>query len=363
MKEKFKTIRIGGDININLEDKGMWNADKETLLHHIKEVCEEYHDLGYTLTLRQMYYQLVSKDLIPNHFKVYKKLGKLKDDLLYGGYIDWDIFVDRGRIPHISYTEHDVKGALQRTVNYYSLNKQLGQENHIEVWTEKDAISGIIKRAVDPYTVRVVVNKGYTSSTAIYNSYQRFLDIINKGQKVIILYFGDHDPSGLDMIRDIRDRVMNFFLNGQGIAHLNKQIVDWASSEEIMDEVADLSEYDEELFDSYVKEDKEGSAFQWVRYFFDQHFEVVPIGLTMEQIKKYNPPPNPAKMTDPRSKPYIKKFGNVSWEVDALRPEVMTDIVQTKILQYMDNSIYQDVLDREVIEKAELQNIVDDLNK
>jgi len=363
MKEKFKTIKVSGDININLGDKGIWEADKETLLYHIKEVCEEYHGLGYTLTLRQMYYQLVSKDLIPNHDKVYKKLGKLKDDLLYGGYVDWDIFVDRGRVPYIAYTEHNIKGALQRTVNSYNLNKQLNQETHLEVWTEKDAISGIIKRAVNPYTVRVVVNKGYTSSTAIYDSYQRFLDIIQKGQKVVILYFGDHDPSGLDMIRDIRDRVMNFFLNGDGIAQLNGHIVDWASSDEIMDEVEQLSEEDEELFDSYVKEDKNGSAFQWVRYFFDKHFEVVPIGLTMEQIEKYNPPPNPAKMTDPRSKPYIKKFGNVSWEVDALRPEVMTDIVQTKILEYMDYETYQDVLDREKIEIAELQDMVDNINK
>ena len=364
MIEQFKTIRIGGEIEISLGDKGTWNASKETILFHIKEVCEEYQDLGYTLTLRQMYYQLVSKDLIPNHFKVYKKLGGLKDDLLYGGYVDWDIFVDRGRVPYIAYTEHNVKGALQRTVDSYNLNKQLGQANHLEVWTEKDAISGIIKRAVNPYTVRVVVNKGYTSSTAIYDSYRRFLDIIKGGQKVVILYFGDHDPSGLDMIRDIRDRVMNFFLNGTRVDALRSDIIDWASDEERLNEVEELSEDDAELFDSYIRTDKSGdSTFEWLRYFFDKHFQVVPIGLTMEQIKKYNPPPNPAKMTDPRSKPYIKKHGNVSWEVDALRPEVMTDIVQTKILEYMDYSIYQDVLDREKLEIAELQSMVDDLNK
>jgi len=311
-----------------------------------------------------MYYQLVSKDLIPNHDKVYKKLGKLKDDLLYGGYVDWNVFVDRGRIPHIAYTEENVKGALQRTVNSYNLNKQLGQEYHLEVWTEKDAISGIIKQAVNPYTVRVVVNKGYTSSTAIYASYRRFLHIIEAGQKVVILYFGDHDPSGLDMIRDIRDRVMNFFLNGRGLGALRDRISDWASSSEILDEVEWLSEDDEELFDSYIKTDKKGSDyFDWIRYFFDKHFEVLPIGLTMEQIQKYNPPPNPAKMTDPRCKPYIKKFGPVSWEVDALRPEVMTEIVQTKILEYMDYDIYQDVLDREKKEKSQLQKIVDSLNE
>lgn len=360
MKEKFRDIKVSGNINISLKEKGYWSESKENILWQIQEVCEDYLDMGYNLTLRQMYYQLVSKDAIPNHDKVYKKLGKLKDELLYAGITDWRVFVDRGRVPHIGYFEDDIPSALQRTINCYSIDKQLGQPYHIEVWTEKDAISGILRRAIDPYTVRLVVNKGYTSSTAIYDSYRRFVRKIEAGQKVRILYFGDHDPSGLDMIRDIRNRIMTMFLNGDALGTLSQIVLDWANLENIRKSLGDM---DSDLLQSYIKIDEDGdSSFDWYRYFFEEHFQVKHIGLTMEQIKKYNPPPNPAKLTDPRAKAYVKQYGPVSWEVDALRPEVMTDIVTTEILSYMDDDIYQKLLVREEEEIEKFKRIVDDID-
>jgi hypothetical protein len=63
------------------------------------------------------------------------------------------------------------------------------------------------------------------------------------------------------------------------------------------------------------------------------HFKIIPIGLTMEQIEQYKPPHNPAQITDPRAKDYVKKFGQKSWEVDALDPDTMIEIVEDKILE------------------------------
>ena len=134
----------------------------------IISICKDYKEQGYTLTLRQLYYQLVAKDAIPNHDKVYKKLSSLKDDTVFGGLVDWNTFEDRGRVPIIAAYDESVASALRFAARTYRLNRQLHQPIHIEVWTEKDAISSILRRVTDPLGIRLVVNKGYSSSTAMY---------------------------------------------------------------------------------------------------------------------------------------------------------------------------------------------------
>ena len=81
--------------------------------------------------------------------------------------------------------------ALDDTANYYRLDRQRTQKQTIEVWTEKDAISGILKRITEKFHVRLGINKGYSSSAAMYRAYERFVEDINQGRKVTVLYFGD----------------------------------------------------------------------------------------------------------------------------------------------------------------------------
>jgi hypothetical protein len=339
------------------EHKGVWVADKESIVNSIVEIAEEYDDAGDNLTLRQLYYQLVARDIIPNHDKVYKKISSIKDDVVYAGLVDWDIFEDRGRKPVNAYYEEDVSDALQRTLNSYVLHHQKGQPIHIEVWTEKDAISGILRKVTLPYTISLVINKGYNSSTAMYEAYNRFCQKIEEGKKVSILYFGDHDPSGLDMIRDIRDRLMFMFVNGErrhqvGIRNRKE---DW-QNQMLEEGLPEHLEEDESLWDLEAD-----SKFDWVTAFFKEHFEIIQVGLTMEQIRRYNPPHNPAKITDPRAKDYIEQFGQVSWEVDALSPQVMRDIVDEAIKTKMDYAIYESVLEKESQDREKLRTIIEDL--
>lgn len=358
MKEQFKEVNLGGVIKINLGGGRYWESPKATILMAIIEICEEYQKIGYTLTLRQMYYQLVSKDLIPNHDKVYKKLSKLKDDVVYSGMVDWSVFEDRGRIPKRAYFEEDVKSALLRTIDFYKLDRQHGQTNHIEVWTEKDAISDILQRVTNPYTIHLVVNKGYSSSTAMYASYRRFMDAIGNGQKIVILYFGDHDPSGLDMVRDIKDRIIYFMSEGSAKAQIKDMIIDWSGSidfEIMMDKYGHNGEYWKKIEDEQV--------FNWILCFFSEHFEIKHIGLTMEQIRLYSPPPNPAKITDPRAANYIKKHGRTSYEVDALKPPVMTKIVEDAITEYMDMDVYKDLMESEKEDRDKLTGLIDTLDQ
>lgn len=375
MKEKFKDTRLSGKIRINIrmdnieydendEDAGYWITEKMAVVNYIISICEEYLANGDTLTLRQLYYQLVSKDLIPNHDKVYKKIGSIKDDIVYSGLVDWRTFEDRGRVPSRAYFEDNVKGALERTVDFYNLDKQRGQGTHIEVWTEKDAISGILRTVTDEYTIRLAVNKGYTSSTAIYNSYERFVQSILRRKKVKILYFGDHDPSGLDMIRDIKTRLEFMFITGDRLR--DKAHSYFIDNDYTIHDVTALGEDYEAVSKLVWDDDFEAQELLEqgkVRIMLDELelFEVVQIGLTMKQIEEYNPPHNPAKMTDPRAKWYIRQFGAVSWEVDALPPKLMREIVKTSIVENMDDKEYQLVLEKEQEDIKEITKIIGDV--
>lgn len=313
--EKFEKRRTAGTMNVTCKyDDGtvrIWNDTKALVIERIIEIVNYYSGLGYRLTLRQLHYQFVSRNWIINHDTAYKKLGKVLDDCRYGGFIDWDAIEDRGRVPYLPYYVNDIPDALQDVVDTYRLDRQDEQDNHVEVWTEKDALSGIMKRVTSKYGVRLVVNKGYTSSSAIYGAYERFSRIQNAGNKVTILYFGDHDPSGLDMIRDIRERLEFMFTHGE-------------------------------------------------KLYKDMNFEVIPIGLTMKQVKKYKCPPNPTKLTDSRSPEYIKQFGKLCWEVDALNPEILTEVVETNIIEQIDMKLYDKVLKQERKDIAKLKQLIDE---
>lgn len=370
-KERFKTPNLDGSINIKLSDTRYWNADKRDIINKLISICEDYSRQGYTLTLRQLYYQLVAKDWIPNHDKVYKKLGSLKDEAVYGGLIDWSTFEDRGRVPKQSYYEHSIADAFRRTKSSYRLDKQIGQSVHIEIWTEKDAISGILERVTNPYTLNLVVNKGYSSSTAMYAAYQRFIEAIDNNQKIKVLYFGDHDPSGLDMIRDIEDRIKFMFANGDQF--YSDDVYDWwERSGYRVHDIISMDGY--EAVEKVLREDYSGGSDEKVEALYEQGlfelylrehdlFEVIPVGLTKEQIKQYNPPPNPAKITDPRAKGYVAEHGQISWEVDALSPKVMTKIVQDKLLDIMDKVAYDKIVEKEDKDIEKITEIIENINE
>jgi hypothetical protein len=362
MRERFQERLMTGSINIDLGTRGKWSADKGSLINQIDSTVREFVSMGYRLTLRQLYYQLVAKDAIPNHDKVYKKLSSILDDCRYSGLIDWNAIEDRGRVPFIPYSVDDVADAIKDTIEQYRLDRQKGQPTLIELWTEKDAISGILKVVTSEFHVRLIVNKGYISSSAIYTAYNRFIQAFQNGQKVVINYFGDHDPSGLDMVRDIRERLTFMFSHGRKIN--NEQINTWLDNEGLSEEDA-VQGFLPDSF-SYADDDSENQRLWNIALreaFVEEHFKVNHCGLTTAQVKQYNPPPNPAKITDPRAKEYIKKHGNVSWEVDALRPEIMAGIVTDAITQSLDKKIYDSVIKQEETDIKKLKKFLNQESK
>lgn len=275
------------------------------MLEQINWIIEEYSLQGYTLTLRQLYYQLVSRDIVPNKQKEYDKLGRLVKEGRMSGLIDWNAIEDRLRVPKLPYYCEDIEGAMNDIISQYRLNRQNGQNNYIEVWVEKDALSAVLYRVTQKYHINLMVNRGYSSASAMYDAYKRFCDAIENDQDVQILYLGDHDPSGLDMINDIRNRI-------------NEMLT---------------------ATHSY------GS------------FEIKPIALTRQQIEKFNPPPNPAKLTDPRSKWYVQRHGAVSWEVDALPPQALHEILTNAIEENIDLEQYKHMLELEKKDRNKMRDV------
>src|SRR5437879_10188225 len=83
------------------------------------------------------------------------------------------------------------------------------QPVYLEVWLEKDALSGIFEDVLKPYGVTLNVGRGFDGWTSIKDASERFLDK-SENVPVTVLYFGDFDPSGEDMVRSLRER-LDFF--------------------------------------------------------------------------------------------------------------------------------------------------------
>jgi len=290
VKEIFQDLKLRPD-----------NMDRLT---RINGIIEEFQGKGYRLTLRQLYYQLVSRDVIANTPEEYKKLGGLLVKGRMAGVVDWDAIEDRIRVPKIPYWVNDIEDALNDTIRQYRLDRMEGQDYYIEVWCEKDALSGIILRVTEKFHIRLMINRGYSSASAMYRAAKRFQSQIDTNNKLpLILYLGDHDPSGLDMVRDIRERLEEF-----GIM-----------------------------------------------------VEINHIALTSDQIAEFNPPPNPAKITDPRADWYIRLFGDMSWEVDALSPEDLTAVLNLNINNLIDTGKFADMIEKEKDDKDKITEIIDSL--
>ncbi len=286
-----------------LEPKN-WTKKKRDVYEKIVQIVEEFQAQGYKMTLRQLYYQLVSRDIIPNQTKEYAKLSTLLTEARMYGFIDWDFIEDRIRVPKKHGEWDDIPDIVNSAIASYRRDRWQDQDNYLEVWVEKDALSGILQPITEKYHVNLMVNRGYSSASAMHDASIRFRIQERKGKNTFILYLGDHDPSGMDMVRDIQERM--------------------------------------EIFHSKV--------------------DVKRIALNMDQIEKFSPPPNPAKITDPRASKYIEEFGATSWELDALSPKDLNILLDKEVQELMNIEKYNYWCRLEQYEKDQLVEIADTID-
>lgn len=300
-----------------------FGAEAQTLLRQILAVLQDYAAQGYDLSLRQLYYQLVSKNVVVNTERSYKNVGNLVSDARLAGLIDWNMIEDRGRTVSRNSHWENPRHFIDSVAPQFAFDKWADQPAYVEVMVEKQALEGVLEPLCSELDIAFSANKGYSSSSALYKAGKRLRDRLNEDKKCHVIYLGDHDPSGIDMTRDIVDR-LNLFA---GV------ITD--------DEATHLKNGGEDLNTMIEAGDYDGVL-------------VHRVALNMDQIKTLRPPKNPAKMSDSRADDYVRKFGTSSWELDAIEPRQLAKLVRNEVESLRDEDLWDAAVKRETAMRNEL---------
>lgn len=272
------------------------------LIETANTILDEYKQMGFKLSLRQLYYQLVARDFIENSDTSYKRIGKLVSRARNAGLIDWGMIEDRNRVTVKNTHWTSPAEIVEAAARSFRIDRWQGQENYVEVMVEKDALSGILEPVCRELDIAFTANKGYSSSSAMYQAAQRLSDAWYSSQAVSqihIIYLGDHDPSGIDMTRDIEERLSLY------------------SGDEL-------------------------------------RLNIHRIALNMDQVNVWKPPKNPAKKTDSRFSDYVAQYGKSSWELDAIEPKTLAELVRKAVHSLIDRNVWDKVVKQEESMRSDL---------
>lgn len=173
-----------------------FNSEHASIIQAANEIIEEYQDAGYSLTLRQLYYQFVSRDLIPNTQRDYKRLGKIISDARLAGLIDWDAIEDRTRNVRTPTHWESPEDIVRSCAAQFNFDCWGNQEFRPEVWIEKDALLGVIEPVCRRLEVPFFSCRGYTSQSELWSAGRRVQRWVQAGQTPVIIHLGDHRPFG-----------------------------------------------------------------------------------------------------------------------------------------------------------------------
>ena len=290
-------------MKIAYEDR---NFSKKSLgrIEQANTIIDEYEAQGFTLTLRQLYYQFVARNLLENTGRSYKRIGKLIRDARMAGHVSWTAIEDRGRSLVEWLKEEDERNVFRDLERRFALDYWSRQGVYVEVWIEKAALRNIIERPCSAYRVPHLGCIGYLSISEIWRAaHERFERAAAEGRRCVLIHLGDHDPSGLDMTRDNKDR---------------------------LDRLTDIASV-----------------------------EIRRIALNIDQVVHYNPPPNPTKETDTRAAEYVQRFGNHSWELDALEPSVIEELIESELDSLIDFDVWAETKEEEDERRSVLARVHD----
>lgn len=283
--------------------KKAFRQTSRVVIQRANTIVDEMAAQGFTLTLRQLFYQFIARDLFPdewidaaynqrnglppttkNTMKNYDKLGSIINDARLAGLIDWDAIEDRTRAVRTLAHWDDPSDIILGAAQQFRVDLWEGQRYRPEVWIEKDALVGVFEGVCQEFDTPLLSCRGYTSQSEMWGAGQRLRQTRKAGQLPVIFHFGDHDPSGMDMTRDIRDR-LTLFSGG---------------------------------------------------------IELERLALNMPQIEEFDPPPNPAKTSDSRYQGYIAEYGDQSWELDALEPATLVGLVRTSLQNLIEDDTWEE---------------------
>lgn len=274
------------------------------LIERINVIVDEYQADGRDLTLRQLYYQLVSVNVIPNTENNYKRLSSIVNNGRYAGLIDWDVIIDRGRGTQQRSVWDSPADIIRTCVTSYGEDLWANRLIHLELICEKQALSGVLWPVCNEFSVPFTAIKGFSSASLYYTVAGRIADKSgNGGKQVVILYLGDHDPSGQDMSRDCLNRLS--ILSGV------------------------------------------------------ENIQLERLGLNASQVAQYNLMPQPTKKSDSRAKKFIANHGEHSYELDALKPDVIEQLARDGINRYRDLALWEEAILQQEFNRGKLAEIAE----
>ena len=150
-----------------------FSAPSLSLINHANQIIREYARQGFTLTLRQLYYQFVSRALIPNKQTEYKRLGSVISDARLAGLIDWSATEDRTRYLRRLSTWDEPADIIDSAAHSYRIDMWARQPVAPEVWIEKDALVGVIQGVCEERRVPYFACRGYSSQSEQYSAGKR----------------------------------------------------------------------------------------------------------------------------------------------------------------------------------------------
>jgi hypothetical protein len=290
------------------------------------EICREYAAQGLKMTARQVYYALVAKGLLENGQNFYRKVIAATSQARLNGTFPIDMLEDRGRTVNsivgrgqfdIDWAHESLGESIKRApLEYLYTQKWFGQPNLVSTWVEKEALAGVFEEPCRSTGAGLFACKGYPSLSALWQWCTQIDDILTLSsfadgqlaleqgdgdhyQEIHVLYFGDHDPDGLEIPRVAEEQLKTIIsVHGHRLRNTPPPI------------------------------------------------KFHRIALTLAQIQQHNPPPFPAKQTSSRYDKYVAETGlDDAWELDALPPNELQRLIRQEVGSLWDQDIHQTFLD------------------
>jgi hypothetical protein len=257
------------------------------------------------ITVRGVGYQLFSQNLIPSMGRndmqaVYRLMKEAREE----GTIPWEWIVDETRELEQVATWDDPEEYVESVARSYRRDFWQQQPIRIEVWSEKGTIRGVLQPVLDEYGIGFRVMHGFGSATVI-NDVSQYDD----SRPLIVLYLGDHDPSGL-----------------------------WMSECDIPERLE--------------------------RYGGD-HVTIKRIALTREDYDLLGRKPAfnvKEKRKDPRAPWFRKNYGQLCWELDAMDPNHLRSRVEEEIQKHIEPEAWERCRVIDAAERESLRHVLDKWN-
>lgn len=279
-----------------------FRTDTMRVIEKANEIISRYEKRNRKMTVRQLYYQMVVENFFANEDKNYDRLGSIISDARMAGLVSWTAIEDRTRYTRDNTMFDSPQNAFASVRAQYMTDLWAGQPIRLVVGIEKDAMVGVISEICYELRLPFTSFRGYSSQSQQWRLGRQLAEYVRQGQRPILLHLGDHDPDGVDMTRDLGERLSTF----AGVP-----------------------------------------------------IQVVRLALNMEQVERFNPPPNPAKQTSARYKAYEALYGTDSWELDALKPEYVEQLLEDAARKFRDQALW----DERLAEEAEDKDTMDEAIK